>query len=212
LVGFAARKRAWIVEDDYDSEFRYSRAPLPSLQSLDSSERVIYVGSASKALFPSLRIGYAVLPQSLVEEFAKLRAAVDEHGPLIDQSTLAAFIESGAFYRHIRRSRREYADRLQVFLDSGRRFDLPLSFPHTDGGMNLAGFFESPILDTECSGLLERKGLEIPALSRYSLRAGTSGLLFGFTAFEPGIIRKSVQLASQVLNRALSRPKSLTRS
>ena len=109
LVGFAARKKAWIVEDDYDSEFRYSRAPLPSLQGLDSSDRVIYVGSASKALFPSLRIGYAVLPQSLVEGFGRLRVAVDEHGPLIDQSTLAAFIESGAFYRHIRRSRREYA-------------------------------------------------------------------------------------------------------
>jgi GntR family transcriptional regulator/MocR family aminotransferase len=199
LVGFAARKKAWIVEDDYDSEFRYSRAPLPSLQSLDSSERVIYVGSTSKALFPSLRIGYAVLPIALVEKFAKLRAAVDEHGPLIDQGTLAEFIESGAFYRHMRRSRREYALRLEVFLDSVTKFDLPLSFPYTDGGMNLAGFLRSAAGDAECSRRLEKKGLEVPALSRYSLRATSPGLLFGFTAFAPNTIRASMQLASHVL-------------
>jgi GntR family transcriptional regulator/MocR family aminotransferase len=199
LVEFAARKKAWIVEDDYDSEFRYSRAPLPSLHSLDSSQHVIYVGSTSKALFPSLRIGYAVLPLALVETFAQLRAAVDEHGPLIDQGTLAEFIESGAFYRHIRRSRREYALRLEVFLDSATKFDLPVSFPYTDGGMNLAGFLTSAAGDAECSRSLEKKGLEVPALSRYSLRATSPGLLFGFTAFEPNTIRKSMLLASHVL-------------
>jgi GntR family transcriptional regulator / MocR family aminotransferase len=199
LVEFAARKKAWVVEDDYDSEFRYSRAPLPSLHSLDSSQRVIYVGSTSKALFPSLRIGYAVLPIALVEKFAKLRATVDEHGPLIDQGTLAEFIENGAFYRHIRRSRREYALRLEVFLDSATKFDLPVSFPYTDGGMNLAGFLTSAAGDAECSRSLEKKGLEVPALSRYSLRATSPGLLFGFTAFEPNTIRKSVLLASHVL-------------
>jgi GntR family transcriptional regulator/MocR family aminotransferase len=202
LVEFAARKRSWVVEDDYDSEFRYSRAPLPSLQSLDSSQRVIYVGSASKALFPSLRIGYAVLPSSLVEKFAKLRAAVDEHGPLIDQATLAEFIESGAFYRHIRRSRREYAMRLEVFLDSAAKFDLPLSFPHTDGGMNLAGFLKGFPGDAECSRTLEKRGLETPPLSRYALRATPPGLLFGFTAFEPGRIRKSMEIASNVLQES----------
>jgi GntR family transcriptional regulator/MocR family aminotransferase len=199
LVEFAARKKAWIVEDDYDSEFRYSRAPLASLHSLDSSQHVIYVGSTSKALFPSLRIGYAVLPLALVETFAQLRAAVDEHGPLIDQGTLAEFIESGAFYRHIRRSRREYALRLEVFLDSATKFDLPVSFPYIDGGMNLAGFLTSAARDAECSRSLEKKGLEVPALSRYSLRPTSPGLLFGFTAFQPKTIRKSMLLASHVL-------------
>jgi GntR family transcriptional regulator/MocR family aminotransferase len=200
LVEFAEKRKAWIVEDDYDSEFRYSRAPLPSLHSLDSSQRVIYLGSTSKALFPSLRIGYAVLPISLVEKFAKLRAVVDEHGPLIDQATLAEFIEKGAFYRHIRRSRREYALRLEVFLDSATRFDLPVSFPYTDGGMNLAGFLRSIAGDAECSRRLTSKGLEIPALSRYALRTVSPGLLFGFTAFEPNTIRKSMQLVARVLN------------
>jgi GntR family transcriptional regulator / MocR family aminotransferase len=200
LVEFAARKKAWIVEDDYDSEFRYSHAPLPSLQSLDSSQRVIYLGSASKSVFPSLRIGYVVLPDALVEKFAQLRAAVDEHGPLIDQGTLAEFIESGAFYRHIRRSRREYAKRLEVFLDCAAKFDLPASFPYTDGGMNLTGFLSGSTRDEDCSMKLRKKGLEIPALSRYALRATPPGLLFGFTAFEPGMICKSIQLAAQVLH------------
>lgn len=201
LVEYAKRKSAWVVEDDYDSEFRYSRAPLPSLQSLDSSQRVIYVGSASKVLFPSLRIGYAVLPGSLVEKFAELRMVMDEHGPWIDQATLAEFIEMGAFYRHIRRSRRQYALRLQAFLDAAAKFDLPLSWPHTDGGMNLAGFLKGFTGDAECSRRLEKRGLEIPPLSRYALRAAPPGLLFGFTAFEPGTIRRSVEIASRILHR-----------
>ena len=199
LVELAAKTKTWIIEDDYDSEFRYSRAPLPSLQSLDRSQRVIYVGSTSKSLFPSLRIGYAVLPPSLVEKFARLRASADEHGPLIDQAALAEFIESGAFYTHMRRSRRVYAARLEVFLDAAARFNLPLEFPHTDGGMNLAGFLPAGRDDEECSRHLRSNGLEVPPLSRYSLRSTAPGLLFGFTAFPPGMIRKSIQCAARVL-------------
>jgi len=201
LLHFAARKNAWIVEDDYDSEFRYSRAPLPSLQGLDSSDRVIYVGSMSKALFPSLRIGFAVLPPTLIKRFRELKSAVDECGPLLDQATLAEFIESGAFYRHIRRSRGEYALRLEALLDSAAKFRLPVSLPHADGGMNQAGFLNRAGDDSDFSRKLQEKGLEVPALSRYSLRGKSLGLLFGFTAFEPQTIRRSIQLASEVLNR-----------
>jgi GntR family transcriptional regulator / MocR family aminotransferase len=200
LVEFAARRKAWIVEDDYDSEFRFSRAPLPSLQSLDSSERVIYVGSTSKVLFPSLRIGYVVLPPPLVVKFANLRSIMDEHGPLMDQAALAEFIETGAFYSHIRRSRREYGHRLEVFLESTSRLSLPISFPHTDGGMNLAGFLDNGIADDKLSASFRAIGLDIPALSRYSLRAASPpGLLFGFTAFEPATIRKSMQTVARIL-------------
>lgn len=109
LLAFAASKKAWIVEDDYDSEFRYSRAESRFVSVCD------YLGSMSKALFPSLRIGYVVLPTSLLENFATLRAIVDEQGPVIDQDTRPEFIESGAFFRHIGRSLREYVLRLKVF-------------------------------------------------------------------------------------------------
>jgi GntR family transcriptional regulator/MocR family aminotransferase len=200
LAEFAARTKAWIVEDDYDSEFRYSRPPLPSLQSLDSSGQVIYVGSMSKVLFPSLRIGYVVLPVSLVDRFAAVRAVLDDHGPTIDQATLAEFIEAGAFHAHIRRSRGQYGQRRDVFTESVTRLGLPLSFPHTDGGMNLAGFLEGAARDDEYAKQLQQNGLDVPALSHYALRPTRPGLVFGFTAFEPPMIRESLRRVARVFD------------
>jgi len=203
LVDFAARTKEWVVEDDYDSEFRYSRPPLPSLQSLDASGHVIYVGSMSKVLFPSARIGYVVLPAALVRKFAELRSVLDDHGPLIDQATLAEFVETGAFYSYIRRSRREYGQRLEAFLQAARRFGLPLVFPHTDGGMNLAGFLDDAADndDKQYSLRLKAKGLDVPSLSRYSLRETRPGLVFGFTAFAPREIGESIKSVAAVLSR-----------
>ena len=192
LVALAARSKTWIVEDDYDSEFRYTRPPLPSLQSLDPSGRVIYTGSMSKALLPALRIGYVVLPAALVESFSALRGVLDDHGPLIDQAALAEFIDSGAFYRHIRRSRSAYAERLDTFVESVARIGFPFTFPHTDGGMNLAGFLDSGASDQQCSMRLHEHGIEVPPLSLYSMRRTRPGLLFGFTAFTPQTIRRSL--------------------
>lgn len=202
LIEFAARNKAWIVEDDYDSEFRYSRPPLPSLQSLDTSGRVIYVGSMSKVLVPSLRLGFVVLPPPLVAKFAELRAVLDDHGPLIDQATLAEFIESGALFTHIRRCRNEYARRLDALLESAHRQRLPLAFPHTDGGMNLAGFFADPAYDDErCARRLRHAGFDVPSLSHYSLQPSNAGLVLGFTAFETSEIRESIRRLGQVLSR-----------
>lgn len=199
LADWAARTKAWIVEDDYDSEFRYSRPPLPSLQSLDASSRVIYVGSMSKVLFPSLRIGYLVLPDLLVEPFAELRSIVDAHGPLIDQAALARFIETGAFGTHIRRSRREYGDRLATFLDSAAGLDLPLTFPNSDGGMNLAGFLNNDDHDLHLAKRLREAGLEVHALSEFVMQRSRPGLLFGFTAFEHATIRQSLKRVALAL-------------
>jgi GntR family transcriptional regulator/MocR family aminotransferase len=200
LVEFAARTKAWIVEDDYDSEFRYTRPPLPSLHSLDVVGRVIYVGSMSKVLFPSLRIGYVVLPATLVEEFAQLRWVIDEYGPLIDQATLAEFIEVGAFYTHIRRCRREYGERLSTFLQVANRMGLSLTFPHTDGGMNLAGFLPAGANDQKLSELLISNGLEAPPLSRYGIKKTRPGFIFGFSAFDHQTIRKSLELFASILS------------
>jgi GntR family transcriptional regulator/MocR family aminotransferase len=193
LVDFAARAKVWIVEDDYDSEFRYSRPPFPSLQSLDRSARVIYVGSMSKVLFPSLRVGYVVLPASLVEKFAALRSVLDDHGPLIDQATLAEFVETGALHTHIRRSRGHYGERLTTFVESASRLGLPFSFPHTDGGMNLAGFLDDAARDEEYAKCLQQNGIDVPPLSRYSLRPTRPGLVFGFKTFEHQTIRESLK-------------------
>jgi GntR family transcriptional regulator/MocR family aminotransferase len=193
LLQFAVRKRTWIVEDDYDAEFRYSSPPLPSLQHLDEHRRVIYVGTFSKVLFPSLRIGYVVLPPRLVEGFNKIKHVSEDHGPLIDQATLASFMESGAFYTHLRRCRRVYAERREAFLHAVNRYALPFRFPDTDGGMNLAALIPSVWKDEPISERFRSAGLDIPPLSRYSIAQNISGFLFGFTAFEPQAIDQSVR-------------------
>ncbi len=203
LIDVAKNCDAWIVEDDYDSEFRYARAPLPSLHSLDSSRRVIYTGSMSKILFPSLRIGYAVLPEILVEEFGKLRAVVDEQGALIDQAALAEFISSGSFYGHIRRCRKEYAARLDTFLTTARSLDLPLRFPNSEGGMNMLGVWtHAPPSDSAFATRLTRSGFQIPLLSAYSLKSTLQGLVFGFSAFDHASIRAALRRLAPLIKTA----------
>ncbi len=119
--GHAARKQAWILEDDYDSEFRYTGRPLPSIRSIDRSGRVIYVGTFSKALFPALRLGYLVLPPALVGMFRNAIALMLRSVPLAAQMALAGFIADGHFASHLRRMRELYAERRQAFLVAAAR-------------------------------------------------------------------------------------------
>ena len=191
LIDYAGRTGTWVIEDDYDSELRYGAPPLPSLQSLDRSGRVIYVGTFSKLLFPSLRLGYVVVPEPLLESFVELKHLIDDHLPLVDQATLALFLESGAFYSHIRRCRKAYAERQALFLRLFADTDLPLIFPHADGGMNLTGILPDDSDDEACSRRLAEAGFDVPALSRYAVRARQPGLVFGFTAFTPAEIRSA---------------------
>lgn len=210
MLEFARRSRAWLLEDDYDSEFRYTRPPLPSLHSLDQAGRVIYLGSMSKVLFPSLRIGYVVLPEELVQPFESLRLIVDDHGPLIDQATLAEFIDSGGFYTHIRRCRKSYAGKLETFLNAAEVHRLPLEFPFADGGMNQTGFFtDSRTDDQAVSQALAARGLDIPSTSHYCLKktgggrfGSAPGLVFGFTAFDHKIIQSSLAVVASIMRDA----------
>ena len=193
LLRFARQRDLWIVEDDYDSEFHYNTAPQPSLQSLDEHRRVIYVGSFSKTLFPGMRLGYVVLPPQLVEPFARLKAAMEDHGPLLDQATLAGFLESGALDSHLRRCRRIYRERQELFLDLVSQKGLPLAFPVIGRGMNLAGHFTVGLSDREQSTALAMRGIDTPALSSYCAEAHANGLLFGFTAFTDAQIRTGIE-------------------
>lgn len=124
LLAWARRQRAWIVEDDYDGEFRYGQHPIDALASLDTDARVIYVGTFSKALSPQLRLGYLVLPTELQEPFRKAKRLTDRHAPVLEQRTMAALIESGAYERHVRRMRREYERRREALLGAMAR-ELP---------------------------------------------------------------------------------------
>jgi GntR family transcriptional regulator / MocR family aminotransferase len=200
LLQAARAASAWIVEDDYDAEFRYTSVPQPSLQSLDEHGRVIYIGSFSKTLCPGLRLGYVVLPPALVEPFAALKSTVDDYSPLVDQATLAAFLSSGGFYAHLRRCRRRYAERQAFFLEQIRRRKLPLEFPVTGRGMNLAGMLPEDINDEKLSRRLQAAGLDIPPLSRYALRPIRPGLLFGLAAFDLDQIRDGVARMARVFH------------
>jgi len=202
LIDFAARTRSWIIEDDYDSELRYGAAPLPSLQSLDASGRLIYTGTFSKLLFPSLRLGYVVVPHELLDRFIELKHLNDDHLPLLDQATLALFLESGAFYSHIRRCRREYAQRHALFLDLFARSGLPLTFEQTDGGMNVVGYLPGGSDDAAWSRRLQDAGFDVPALSHYAIEPARPGLVFGFTAFPAERLRAEFKRMRPILEKA----------
>jgi len=199
LLRAARDAGSWIVEDDYDAEFRYSSSPQPSLQSLDENRRVIYIGSFSKTLFPALRLGYVVLPPPLVEAFAALKSIADDYSPLIDQATLASFLESGAFYAHLRRCRKHYAERQSYFLEQIARFGLPLRFPVTGRGMNLAGMLPDSFNDQVCSERLMHAGLDVPPLSRYAVSPTPPGLLFGLAAFDKRAIQRGIARMARTL-------------
>lgn len=116
LLNWAQRNGSFIVEDDYDSEYRYSGRPVPALAGLDQSESVIYIGTFSKVLFPALRLGYLVVPQSMIQIFARAKWLADRHSHLLNQQILAEFMRQGHFERHIRRMRSLYQDRRQLVI------------------------------------------------------------------------------------------------
>ena len=122
LLRVARRMRAWVLEDDYDSEFRYSSRPIAALQGLDHDGRVIYLGTFSKTLFPSLRLGYAVVPTDLVRTFTAARSVLDIQSPLFEQAVLAEFITAGYFERHLRRMRTLYQERQQTLVTEAERY------------------------------------------------------------------------------------------
>ena len=121
LLAWARRRNAWIAEDDYDSEFRYTGRPLAALQGLDEAGRVIYIGTFSKVLFPALRLGYMVVPAGAVDAFAAARALADRHPPGPSQALVAELLAEGHFARHVRRMRTLYSERQAALLAAARR-------------------------------------------------------------------------------------------
>jgi GntR family transcriptional regulator / MocR family aminotransferase len=200
LLDFARKHGVWIVEDDYDSEFRYCNRPLPCLQGLTNNQCVIYAGSFSKVLFPSLRLGYLVLPDSLVDLFSKAKELQDAGSSLIDQATAAVFIEKGFFSTHVRRMRQLYRERLHIFLEEAKRHTAPwLTFPEIDAGMDATAYLKPGTDETMISKQLGSAGIDVPPISAYSLNTCRPGIVFGFTAFPPAQIRSGMKTVGNVL-------------
>lgn len=203
LLEWAERAGAWVLEDDYDSEYRYAGRPLASLQGLDRAGRVCYVGTFSKVLFPSLRLGYLVAPPDLAGAFAAARAVVDRHAPTVEQAALADFIAEGHFARHIRRMRALYAER-QAALVAAAREHLAgaLALAPAEAGMHLVGWLPAGADDLAASARAAAAGVEAPALARYVLETPRpGGLLLGYTALDAmqigaGVRRLAAALAA----------------
>jgi GntR family transcriptional regulator / MocR family aminotransferase len=187
LLDWANRTSAWILEDDYDSEYRYVARPLAALQGLDKSGRVIYIGTFSKVLFPSLRIGYMVVPSDLVDAFVRARAATSWCCPIIDQAVLADFISEGHFTRHIRRMRALYAERQDVLAGALQREagDL-LEVARTDAGIHVIGFLPDHVDDQDVATEAAAYDIVAHPLSAFFLgdpKLARGGLVLGYGAY-----------------------------
>jgi GntR family transcriptional regulator / MocR family aminotransferase len=209
LLAWARRCGAYIVEDDYASEFRYSGPPLASLQGLDEDERVIYVGTLNKALFPGLRLGYAVVPQALLPAFISARYLIDRQPPSLCQTVVAEFLRQGHLAGHIRRMRlmyREQRDALAATL--ARRAGDRLKIELPDQGMHLVAYLADGVSDVEIEEEARRSGIIVRAMSRLYRRAPSrSALILGFSGFpRPVIVPAAARLAALVA-RASSAPR-----
>ena len=199
LLEWAKRADAYIVEDDYDSEYRYEGRPLAALQTLDAAGRVIYIGTFSKVLFPSLRIGYLILPPPLVQAFITLRTYVDSSPTLLEQRVLAAFIRDGHYERHLRRTRKLYAERRSNLLEALK--PLPLEVDSPAAGLHCVAWLPPEIEDSAVVQAAAAQGLELLAVSHYCLEPRErQGLLLGFAsahqeAMQDGVRRLTAALA-----------------
>lgn len=188
ILAWAAERKMWILEDDYDSEFRYQGQPLPSLKSLDTQERVLYAGTFSKVMFPALRIGYLVVPESLVAQVDAYCHTRSCACPPLLQASVADFIEQGHFYRHLKRMRQLYAQR-RGYLTQAIASSFPtgeLQVEPQQGGIQLCTRLDPRIVDSDVTTLARQRGLSLQPLSEWRVAKSENGnkrngLLMGFT-------------------------------
>lgn len=202
LLTAAEEIGAWIVEDDYVGEFHYGRSPLPPLKTLDGGGRVVYVGTFSKALFPAIRLGYAVAPAALVDVFERTLGAAAHGVSHAIQSIVARFIEDGHFAAHIRRMREVYRLRRDALAEaSERHLGGLLDIIPTDTGFHTVGLFPEPRDERRVTEAAEAAGLATAPLDRFALAPlGASGLTLGFSAVPPRKIEKGVEVLARVLS------------
>ena len=199
LIDFARTRDAFIFEDDHSSEFRFTGPPLPCLQGLDNSGRVIYAGTLSKILYPSLRLGYLLAPEQLVDSMIKIRAVVDQHSSAIDQATLARFLSEGFFLSHVKRMRKLYADRREFFIEQfnhwlGDRFNLQVP----EAGLHFVAWLRPKQDLTSIIRVAAEIKIRPTPLSFFCMKAELApALTFGFAAWSKAQIREGlVKLAS----------------
>lgn len=211
LLRWAKEQQGFILEDDYDGEFRYQGQPLPAMMSLDEVGRVIYLGSFSKVMFPALRLGYMVVPEPLLPGIADRLGQLGPRAALLAQPVLAEFIAEGMLATHIRRMRRLYSERQQLLLEAlDQHVAGLLSARAETGGMHLVAVLSDELAakvdDAEVSSIAENLGLSIKPLSSFFLGAADQqGLVMGYAAYSPEEITEGVVRLAQALRQRLKR-------
>ena len=207
LLKWANKAGAWIVEDDYDSEFRYATRPLPCLHGLDADGRVIYVGTFAKSMFPGMRLGFLIVPVDLVPHLQAMRRAADLHPPVLEQMALADFIRDGHYATHLRRMRSVYRERLEALEAAAAEFCAgTLRLRPVHGGLHAVADLDGVDDERVCEEARAR-GIEAAPLRTYYVERPTaSGLLLGFASTPPATLRRGMeQLAAAI--EAARRPR-----
>jgi GntR family transcriptional regulator/MocR family aminotransferase len=213
LLDWAARAGAWVLEDDYDSEFRYGARPISCLQGLDGGGRVLYIGTFAKALFPSLRLGFVIVPPALIEPLRAARRAADGQPHHLDQMVLTDFIVGGHYERHLRRMRGVYTERLQAVLHSAARYcGEALRLRPIAAGLHLVGDL-SDVADRETAAAAAARGIEVMPLTAFCLSPNTrvNGLVLGFGCLRPQALSEGMATLAAALDdvRRRNRPRAV---
>lgn len=194
LLDMAERCGAWIIEDDYDGEYRFRGRPVPALHGLDHADRVVYVGSFGKTLIPALRIGYLIVPRELSDAFDKAVSITGQFAPLILQATVSDFINQGYFATHLKRMRRLYARRQADFVRlCHEHLGEWISVDENDSGMQLLASFKRPFRDHDVVEAALKEGLDVQGISiNYHSTEPQHGLLLGYAAMDERQVLRAV--------------------
>jgi GntR family transcriptional regulator/MocR family aminotransferase len=203
LLSWAARAEAWVIEDEYDAEYRYSGKPIASLHSLDRSGSVIYVGTFTKMLFNALRIGFIVVPERFVEAFRIARSFIDRHAPTLDQAVLTEFINEGHFGHHVRKMRRVYSDRSQLLIEEAKKhLSGLLDVERAQSGMRTVAWIKTGVTEMVLTRRAQKLGLEVVPMSSYVNKYEQKpALMLGFAGCSASEIKRGVSVLEALLSR-----------
>ncbi len=203
LLQYASKNKCWIIEDDYDSEYRYSGSPLPSLQGMDRNNCVLYLGTFSKVLFPGLRLGYLVLPDpQMLDVFVSAKSMMDRQSPTFEQMITAQFLKEGYFTRHIRKMRTLYKERQEFLINEiEKEIGHLVKVKSSDAGMHLIAWLPEKLDDHKAAVSAVKNGVVAYPISEYVLKFKQKpALLLGYTAFDKKQLKAGVQKLKKTID------------